>query len=495
MLTDFETVDPAEFADRVYDVAVIGSGPAGISLARRLAAKGWTVGLFEGGGLELSADSQDIYKGDIVGQDYFPLDVPRLRYFGGTSNHWSGWSRRFDAYDFLPNQLNPLSGWPIGKSDLDPYAPEAASIIDLPEAAGAEMEGAHEPATQTEMKKGFDRMGFFYSPPTRFKEKYLGEILRSRNIHLFVNANLVDLKLSKGLSAASEGLFRGYARDGAVAVKARYFALCLGGIENPRFLLNCNSQIRAGIGNENDLVGRFFSEHPHIELGHITNFFYQRGIEFFIPKKSFLEQHRVLNFGLRVKSLLAGGAPKSLMRHAVCLSDFNREAVLMLSGKSWLNCEPVLLQIACEQALNPDSRVLLGDARDGFGKRRAVLDWRLSPIDFHTMRVAAREFGRVLAVSNIGRLKIADWLMEEEPAYPTVDTGQEIGGSHHMCTTRMSDDPKTGVVNADCRVHGIDNLYIGGSSVFASGGHANPTFSIVQLALRMGDHLDARLRG
>src|SRR5690606_30850115 len=107
---------------------------------------------------------------------------------------------------------------------------------------------------------------------------------------------------------------------------------------------------------------------------------------------------------------------------------------------------------------------------------RARLDWRLTDLDIHTMRVIATEFGRHLAETGRGRLRLRDWLLSDRAVLPGLDT-DEVAGRHHMCTTRMADSPHRGVVDADCRVHGIDNLYIAGSSVFATPGHANPTYT------------------
>jgi choline dehydrogenase-like flavoprotein len=118
------------------------------------------------------------------------------------------------------------------------------------------------------------------------------------------------------------------------------------------------------------------------------------------------------------------------------------------------------------------------------------LDWSLSEIDYRTMKTCAVETGRLMAQYDVGRLRIVDWLLDG--ATPTLD--QLAGGNHHMGTTRMSADPRTGVVDGNCRVHSLDNLYIGGSSVFATSGHANPTYTITQLALRLGDHLADRLK-
>ena len=156
--------------------------------------------------------------------EYFDLDVCRLRYFGGTSNHWGGWTRALDAVDFLPKPYAPLTGWPIGQIDLDPYRAEADAILDVPSAT----EAPDLPVRQT----GYDfhRFQFRFSPPTRFAEKYLAEIEASDRITLVLNANLVDLRLDDALATVTGAVFRSYdPADPGFTVTARAYALCTGG--------------------------------------------------------------------------------------------------------------------------------------------------------------------------------------------------------------------------------------------------------------------------
>jgi choline dehydrogenase-like flavoprotein len=147
---------------------------------------------------------------------------------------------------------------------------------------------------------------------------------------------------------------------------------------------------------------------------------------------------------------------------------------------------------ACEQSPDPDSRIELGEALDRFGNRRVAVNWRLNELDKHTLRQSALQAGRIMAVNDLGRVRLPEWLLEEDLSFPGTSE-DEVGGFHHMGTTRMADSPQRGVVDSNHKVFGIDNLYLGGSSVFATSGHVNPTFTIVQLSLRLADHLDGRL--
>ena len=501
-----------EGLDRVFDVCVVGSGPAGMTVARRLAAKGATVALMEGGGLEIDRDSQDLYVGENVGLDYFPLDITRLRYFGGSSNHWGGWCRPLDAHDFAPRPQNPWSGWPIAKSDLDPYRAETDAILDLRPAADV----PDLPFADASYRFTRIQLRYSYPEPTRFATKYGDEIRASERIRLVLNANLVDIRLAQDLGSVEALVFRSLVPgDPDVAVRARAYVLALGGLENPRALLNADRQAAGGVGNAHGLVGRFFCEHPHYEVADVLferpELRPDRPWDFYAPTEAFLAENECLNFNIRLIPAVVRERPispiKEVVRGSACAVPFSERLAQAVLGRS-LECEkggfaavfgdpPAdadlgLLQITSEQALNPESRVRLSEARDALGLRRIVLDWRVTDLDLETMRIAALGFGAVLAEQGLARVRVRDWLAVEAPALPGLGR-EEVGGHHHMCTTRMSDDPRRGVVDRDCRVHGLANLYLGGSSTFATGGWANPTYTIVQLALRLGDHLAAGL--
>jgi choline dehydrogenase-like flavoprotein len=509
MLYDVETpAGRAAFARR-FDVCVIGAGPAGISLARKLAGHGLDVALMEAGGLEISEASQAVVAGESVGLAFPDLDIARLRFLGGSSGHWNGLCRPFDAHDFDARPENPDAGWPIGKADLDPYSDEVHAILDLTPVAVPGPPEAQDPAT------GFRRLQYYRSAPTRFGEKYRDELTAAPRIALALNANLVDLRLDDGLGAVTGAVFKGYAAgDPGFTVAARAYCLCCGGIENARLLLNFTTQVPEGIGNRHDLVGRYFNDHPGTPppLGEVI---FARAPEveaqFFAPTEALVAELGTLPQLIRINHQRRKPLPfgKELARSVQCAVPFADQLTEAVLGDR-LQCDTGGLEdwwrsrdpdthpwgrvVHNSQAvLNRDSRVTLAEATDAFGMRRARLDWRTLPIDDVTIRENALAFAGWLAETGQGRMRIYDWVFSEAPIATASSMGESMSSYHHMCTTRMSADPQKGVVDADCKVHGLANLYVGGSSVFASTGFENPTYTIVQLALRLGDHLGATL--
>lgn len=507
MLVDANRLEGHPFSERVFDVCVCGAGVAGITLARELGRKGLTVALMEGGGREFSEESQELYAGEIVGSEYHDLTHPRLRYFGGTSNHWQGWCLPLDEHDFEPKPYQDWSGWPIRKADLDPYLAAARAVLDIPE-------DAVRPAPALPLEPDTLRpFRVWFSPPTRFSEKYGEELKAAGNIHLVLNANLVGMVLDDALGHILRCEFRDYERAEPFSVAAKAYVLCLGGLETPRMLLAAAQQLPGGIGNQHDLVGRFFSDHPHFSVGryilndenpsvpdvlHDESLQSPNNITFLAPTEGFLRKRHVSSFGLRLVpySGFARDRPGvgAFLQRQICGSDFAIRLAEAVRGRvpPWWDCFDGKIRIATEQAPNYDSRVALSERTDRFGLPRIRLDWRLGEIDRKTIRTATIELGRQFAVTDWGRVQIDDWVLDRDLPMPGLGE-DEYTGMHHIGTTRMGEDPRRGVVDRDLKVFGQDNLFVCGSSIFSTAGHANPTFTIVQLALRLTNHLDTML--
>ena len=227
----------------------------------------------------------------------------------------------------------------------------------------------------------------------------------------------------------------------------------------------------------------------------------QAGLETAIyePTRVFQEKKKVLNFGLRFRPKKGiGTSPgtssfKTRLKRFVCESDTLLPLADSIEEDQRFDCPHDLrFKTASEQCPNPASRIKLSKEVDRFGNQRVDVDWRLTQLDKHTLKQSAIEVGRVMAQKDLGRVRLSEWLMDSTLSFP--DTSHdEVGGNHHMGTTRMAASPEDGVVDENLQVFGIRNLYIGGSSVFPTCGHVNPTFTIVQLSLRLADHLDNRI--
>jgi choline dehydrogenase-like flavoprotein len=483
MFLDLNRIESGHFRDRRFDVCVCGGGVAGITLALALAQR-CSVVLLEGGGHEYSYDSQSLYKGRNVGLEYFDLAGTRLRFFGGSSNHWEGWLCPLDPHDFEPAPYAGHPGWPIAAADLDPYLEATRTILDISDDRCVGNDPTRNPWHRE--VEGFREIKI-WSSPLRFGPRYAPQIERSARIACYLHANVIDLRLA-GDRIANVRIadYRGRRFD----VRAHTFVLALGGIENPRILLNCNRQRPAGIGNQHDLVGRYFAEHPHMTVGGIL---LEDGVRLdkmriFSPSPQLLRREGILNVSLRCRQK-RGPRPegfKATLRRATCKSDLLKRSAETLRGSS-IACDDGWLKVVSEQSANPQSRVMLGEELDRFGLRAPVLDWQLNTLDKHTMRQAVLRFGEAFAGADCGRVRMAGWLMDDSLSFPGLE--QELAGHHHMCTTRMAGSPRHGVVDANQKTFSVNNLYIAGSSVFARGGHINPTFTIVQMSLRLADHL------
>lgn len=498
MIVDGIADEAIPFFERTYDVCIAGAGFAGITLACKLAAAGYQVALCEAGGLDYDEASQDFYRGRNIGHPYYDLDVTRLRYLGGGSNHWNGWCRPLDDVDFEPRPDIDWSGWPIRKPDLDPYAAETGEILEL---------SVDPPPTETlpRLKPNPLRYTTFaFSPPTRMGEKYREALQTHGRVTLLLNSAVTRLWLADPLNRVDHAVVRNLGRRTPRQLRARFYVVCLGGIETPRLLLLCDEQVKTGLGNEHDLVGRFFAEHPEQTVGYgvLWKPFQAAPRNVFLaPTREFMRERRVMNFGLIVnvsKGATRSGAERYLQEqvcHGGVGSRIVRRLIDDISDDSWCDFGVVL---HAEQAPNYDSRIVLTEERDVFGDRRIALDWRLQEIDWRTLREAAFSFGRMLAEQDVGRLRLTAplYLMSSIPADFHLNTEARAfyAGHHHMCTTRMADSGRTGVVNRDLRLFNVDNLYVCGSSTFSTGGFSNPTFTLVQLALRLADHLIDQLR-
>ena len=462
-------------------VCIVGAGPAGITIANRLAASGIRSVLLEGGAEDWSEESQDVYRGVTVGDPYFDLDVTRLRFLGGCSNHWAGWCRVLDEHDFLAKSWVPDTGWPIGRGDIEPFLPETFDILGLRDFL---------PDEQTTER--FRRFEIQKSEAVHFGEKYRDSIAASDRIALVLNTAAVELVGDGTRITAAKLVSNGVA---AGELSAPRFVVATGGLENSRLLLWSNERSNGGVVPHAEALGRYWMEHPMYWTGSafVTDTgalsLDDEGHAFFTPTPEALAEHEVLNFHVQIETMPFQGV-KRMIADLACHAPETTEWVSNMLG-SKLQCS-ARVHLDWEQAPRRHNRVALSASeRDAFGVPRIELHWKKDDLDRRIMLEAMRMFGEDFARRDLGRVQISDWIINGDD-YPD---GMELAGNHHMGGTRMGTDVRTSVVDRDCRVHGMANLYVGGSSVFASAGQCTPTTTIVALASRLGDHLAKEVAG
>jgi GMC oxidoreductase len=295
-----------------------------------------------------------------------------------------------------------------------------------------------------------------------------------------------------GARVSSARIWSHGADGGELAVKT--YVVCTGGLENSRLLLWSNMKSGNGVVPEPAALGRYWMEHPQFEGGDAILFdssLFEHdavGEAFFSPTAKAMNERQIMNFGIRLIERPYHGA-KALVADLACRAPETAEWVARGFGQH-LRCA-AQLYVGWEQSPVFENHVALHDTqKDAAGVPRIDLHWKKGELERRTLLEGLKLFGETLISKDLGRVRIEDWVSSGAD-YPN---DQELAGHHHMGGTRMGTDPKTSVVDRNCKVHGMDNLYVGGSSVFATSGQCNPTTTIVALSLRLGEHLGAKLR-
>ena len=500
------------------DVCIVGAGAAGITLARQFANTNIRVCLMESGGFNLELPTQNLYKGSNVGWPYWPLDSSRIRFFGGTTNHWGGNCIPLNDDDFEQRDWISDSGWPISKTDLEPYYRAAQPVFGLGQEGYDPVEWQSDSMKLLEFSDDLITSNMFQGcEAKRFGAVYRAELLASSNLDTYLHANAIDIQSSENGKEIVRIKFA-CLNGNRFTVNAKTYLLALGGLENSRLLLASNGVQSKGLANGNDLVGRYFSDHYYFarlglmvvpEANPNLNYYHKKirvsgreiGLHFelasAVKKKKKLLSTRIhiskvpwrayshdpgkpainRDFGEKVASKL-----NSVWQSLSGLEKPNKNRPESYGELSSAN----LYSIGAWIEVNPrkDSRVYLNDDKDVFGMPRITLDWIIANNEKRSLMTSLNYFARQVGANGIGRVRLD---LDEQSPWPWQGGGEP--GLHQMGGTRMNDSALKGVVDKHCKVHGIANLYIAGSSVFPTFGTANPTLTIVALALRLADHV------
>jgi choline dehydrogenase-like flavoprotein len=514
-------------------ICVVGGGAAGITVARRLLRLGHEVTLLESGGLDYEPAIASLNAGSNIGEDYYELEDARLRLFGGTTAIWGGRVAELDPIDLEARPWVAHSGWPIRWPELARYYPQARKIFEIPEHPATAHDLVRSGVRIPLARSGTLEVGMwdFDRRFNRFQFDACKDLSAHPRCTILTHATVTALNLRPG-GHDIESLTVRSLGGRTLALSAQVIVLAAGGLENPRLLLASRAVTPAGVGNDYGLVGRFFMEHPHARGGRIVgagawtllNAFSRphrigrREVAALLKPSARQQQERgILNTSLTIAARQAaedsrnwGMRAYSRLKHGIAPT--RRGRALWMSAKktaTWLQhrtdplrpwllhklgLREVALVVRAEQAPNPLSRVTLTDQLDPLGMPRVALDWHLSRLDIESVVGLVDLLGAEIQAHGLGRVEAARWLRDGGAWQTDLQiSAHPIGGYHHMGTTRMADDPRRGVTDAWGRVYGVENLYIVGSSVFPTSGWANPTLTVLALALRTSDRISTRM--
>lgn len=461
------------------DVCIVGAGPAGIVLALTLAELGVTSILLEAGTMEPPGIAgRDPYKGEVSGLPY-PLSESRLRYFGGTTNHWGGWCKPLDNIDFQRRISAPLPSWPIARQDLDPHYLKSLVWCEIPSSDFDPVTSIFDPSTELHFTKeaGFTIRLFRFSPPTRFGPRYRDAIESSELIQCVTDATLVAMDSDANTVTTAHAASLGGEK---VKVVADRFVLAMGGIENARFMLHLADSGQANFGNQSNLLGRCFMDqfgfHPGFLVARpgLKHYRYDQEGVAVMPVVTLSHQQQVKLDLPSVCMLLTPDSPSEQLPATY----FANPGIMQSNTPEGLRYR---LQLICEPTAFAASRIALANDKDDFGIRRVRLHWQIMEEDYVKIEQVVHLFERAVGRDGLGRV-------QRTRRFEGDIRRNLSSGMHHMGTTRMADDPRFGVVDPDCRVFGSSNLYMAGSSVFPRVGYSNPTLTLVALADRLARH-------
>jgi choline dehydrogenase-like flavoprotein len=530
------------------DVCIVGAGAAGIAIAVELVAQGVNVVLLESGGVQRAGRSARLYEGSTRDAGpHAPLHTGRTRRIGGTTSLWGGRCMPMDSIDFEVRDYLPLSGWPVSKEELDPYYRRAHDYCEC---------GAYDYCASSAFDSSSGQMisGFAegdltsrtlerWSPPTNFGIRYLSLLKQSDNIRAIVNATAVELVTDADGERLRCVLARTF-RGNRIEIRPAWTILAGGGLETTRLLLSSTSVHDQGIGNRSGWLGRCYMSHLHgvvsrIQLKRAESviFGYELDSQGIYCRRrlrpSFEAQRRegilniyalldraliedaghgdaMLSLTFLAKTLLrkAGAGPTRGGKWNLYISHFRN----ILSGATGLATQlpsfgrsrflqsrrlpSVLvrpksgafsLYFHTEQTPCRSNRVSLADSRDELGMRRLAVEYAIRDADVESIYRAHMLIANELKRQDCGELTF----VRPEPLEHIRESEAVLG--HHLGTTRMSGSPTSGVVDRNCRVHDVANLFVASSSVFATGGQAHPTLTVVALAIRIADHLCTRI--
>lgn len=515
------------FEAREYDILIVGAGPVGITLALELSGQGFRIGLLESGETNFDPDTQELYDGEVTGHDAVDLAAIRLRFLGGTTNHWGGRCVPMDRLDFERAPPGELTGWPISYDEMWPYYERAHPYFQIGRAEYDPLRIGDITDNDLLLANANDvRTVVIRQSDTQFGPTYEPALTEADDIDLWLWTNVtgLDIDTDGQIRGVTTRTLSGMARE----FRARFVVLACAAVENARQILAHNARYTTQLGNAGDLLGRAYMDHPTAGAGFVwldqplppqiywtlppdtdgttIRFLWSlseetlareelNNIQFYLIPYDETRDPRIreANQGwsaLRGIAKWMLGEPGRNFRFSTAYCNAITNADVLAADALGMidregSTERLLLKYEVEQRPDRDNRVTLSEERDALGQPRADLHWAPTNADRDSVLRTTALIGQAIGTAGLGRVELEDHF--DEPYWASSTSW------HQMGTTRMSAAPEDGVVDPDCRLWDTQNLYLAGGSVMPTGGRSNPTMTMVALSIRLADHLKQRM--
>ena len=285
-------------------------------------------------------------------------------------------------------------------------------------------------------------------------------------------------------------------------ISGKYFVLATGGIENSRILLWIKKN-NPNLLDDRMPIGKYWMDHPYHSVAdgilfklNFNNYLIKKNLKqviqpecrysfYFSPQKNFLEDQNIVNTSINIGLHDPKKSKNSFLNKLKCV------APNILNEKIFPNTYDdhyeISVSLLSDQKPSPENKITLSNSIDTLGIPTANLFWKRSELIRTSSRIIIEDIAKFFVKENLGRLAINQFLYTDENYI-------HENGYHHMGGTRMGNDIKTSVVDSNLKIHNTENLFVSGSSVFVSAGHAYPTLTIVQLSLRLADHISRLIK-
>lgn len=462
----------------IFSTIIIGSGPAGISLALKLDKYKIKTLLIEAGDFENKIDQKKFLIGNVNNDPNIDISNNRVRAFGGTSLLWGGYCNKFEREE--------LENWPITYDDLYKNKKECNQILGLKD--------YHTDFYIKKFSENLNQYHMRFASNINFSEKYFEKIKNSQNIFLSLNTTFLNFN-GNGKRIESITIKK---KDTVKRVTSKFYVLACGGIENSRMLLWSKAKNNK-LFNEDLPIGKYYMDHPVrrdagdgiLNYKKLIKYFENQQInrELFVdclprlylsPNNKFRKKTNILNTGIYVRIKNKRHNNINYLKKLYCMApNFIRKTIENNSSDLY----NFKVRLHLEQDPNTNNKISLSNKLDPLGIPLTKIDWQISHKMKHTCKNSLVELGNFLINKDIGRLSIDENIFFEDKLILNFNGNHQIGG------TCAGDDPKISVVDKNLKVHFLENLFVSGSSVFTTSGHNHPTYSIILLSLRLGDHL------